>query len=52
MVIEPKFYDRAVSNYELPTPKSCLRAANRLERHGYRTYVQVSREVNRGMNRG
>jgi hypothetical protein len=28
------------------------RAANRLERRGYLTYVQVSREVNRGMNRG
>jgi septal ring-binding cell division protein DamX len=28
------------------------RAANRLERRGYRTYVQVSRRVNSGMNRG
>ena len=27
-------------------------AANRLERRGYRTYVQVSRRVNSGMNRG
>jgi hypothetical protein len=27
------------------------RAARRLERRGYRTYVQVSREVNRGMGR-
>jgi hypothetical protein len=50
--IESKFYDRAVSNYELPTLKSCLLAAKRLERRGYRTYVRVSREVNRGMNQG
>jgi hypothetical protein len=28
------------------------RAANRLERRGFRTYVQVSRRVNSGMNRG
>jgi hypothetical protein len=28
------------------------RAANRLERRGYRTYVQVSRRVNSGMGRG
>ncbi len=28
------------------------RAANRLERRGYRTYIQVSRRVNSGMNRG
>lgn len=27
------------------------RAARRLERRGYRTYVQVSREANRGMGR-
>jgi hypothetical protein len=27
------------------------RAANRLERRGYRTYVQVSRRVNSGMGR-
>lgn len=27
-------------------------AANRLERRGYRTYVQVSRRVNSGMGRG
>ncbi len=52
VVIEPKFYDRAVSNYELPTSKSRLRAANRLERRGYRTYVQVSRRVYGDMNRG
>jgi hypothetical protein len=28
------------------------RAANRLERRGYRTYVQVSRRINSGMGRG
>jgi hypothetical protein len=28
------------------------RAANRLQRRGYRTYVQVSRRVNAGMGRG
>jgi outer membrane lipoprotein-sorting protein len=28
------------------------RAANRLQRRGYRTYVQVSRRVYGGMNRG
>ncbi len=27
------------------------RAANRLQRRGFRTYVQVSREINRGMGR-
>jgi hypothetical protein len=32
--------------------RDARRAANRLERRGYLTYVQVSREVNRGMNRG
>jgi uncharacterized protein YxeA len=32
--------------------RDAQRAANRLERRGYLTYVQVSREVNRGMNRG
>jgi hypothetical protein len=32
--------------------RDAQRAANRLERRGYITYVQVSREVNRGMNRG
>ena len=32
--------------------RDAQRAANRLERRGYTTYVQVSREVNRGMNRG
>ena len=31
--------------------RDARQAANRLERRGYRTYVQVSREVNRG-NRG
>ncbi len=42
VVIEPKFYDRGVLNYELSTSKFQLRAANRLERRGYRTYVQVT----------
>ena len=32
--------------------RDARRAANRLERRGYTTYVQVSREINRGMNRG
>ena len=32
--------------------RDAQRAAQRLERRGYRTYVQVSREVNRGMGRG
>jgi hypothetical protein len=33
--------------------RDAQRAANRLERRGYKTYVQVSREANRGMmNRG
>jgi hypothetical protein len=31
--------------------RDARRAANRLERRGYQTYVQLSREVNRG-NRG
>jgi hypothetical protein len=38
------------SNYD--NRRDAQRAANRLERRGYTTYVQVSREVNRGMNRG
>jgi hypothetical protein len=38
------------SNYD--NRRDARRAANRLERRGYITYVQVSREVNRGMNRG
>jgi hypothetical protein len=29
--------------------RDAQRAANRLERRGYKTYVQVSREANRGM---
>jgi hypothetical protein len=32
--------------------RDAQQAANRLERRGYRTYVQVSRRVNSGMNRG
>ena len=32
--------------------RDARQAANRLERRGYRTYVQVSRRVNGGMNRG
>ncbi len=32
--------------------RDAQRAANRLERRGYRTYVQVSRRVYGGMNRG
>jgi hypothetical protein len=32
--------------------RDARQAANRLERRGYRTYVQVSRRVNSGMNRG
>jgi hypothetical protein len=31
--------------------RDARRAAYRLERRGYITYVQVSREVNRGVNR-
>ncbi len=31
--------------------RDARRAANRLERRGYITYVQVSREVNRSINR-
>jgi hypothetical protein len=32
--------------------RDAQQAANRLERRGYRTYVQVSRRVNGGMGRG
>ncbi len=32
--------------------RDAQRAANRLQRRGYRTYVQVSRRVYGGMNRG
>ena len=32
--------------------RDARQAANRLERRGYRTYVQVSRRINRGMGRG
>jgi hypothetical protein len=32
--------------------RDARQAANRLERRGYRTYVQVSRRINSGMNRG
>lgn len=32
--------------------RDAQQAANRLERRGYRTYVQVSRRVNSGMGRG
>ena len=32
--------------------RDARQAANRLERRGYLTYVQVSRRVNSGMNRG
>jgi hypothetical protein len=32
--------------------RDAQRSANRLERRGYLTYVQVSRRVNSGMNRG
>jgi hypothetical protein len=35
-----------------PNRQDAQRAANRLQRRGYRTYVQVSRRVYRGMNRG
>jgi hypothetical protein len=35
-----------------PTRRDAQQAANRLERRGYRTYVQVSRRINSGMNRG
>ena len=35
-----------------PNRRHAQQAANRLERRGYRTYVQVSRRVNSGMNRG
>mgnify|MGYP000565388690 FL=1 len=32
--------------------RDARQAANRLERRGYRTYVQVSRRINSGMGRG
>jgi hypothetical protein len=32
--------------------RDARQAANRLEQRGYRTYVQVSRRINSGMNRG
>jgi hypothetical protein len=32
--------------------RDAQQAANRLQRRGYRTYVQVSRRVSGGMNRG
>ncbi len=32
--------------------RDARQAANRLERRGYRTYIQVSRRVYGGMNRG
>ena len=35
-----------------PNRQDAQRAANRLQQRGYRTYVQVSRRVNGGMNRG
>jgi hypothetical protein len=35
-----------------PNRRDAQQAANRLERRGYRTYVQVSRRINSGMNRG
>jgi hypothetical protein len=35
-----------------PNRRHAQQAANRLERRGYRTYVQVSRRINSGMNRG
>jgi outer membrane lipoprotein-sorting protein len=35
-----------------PNRQDAQRAANRLQRRGYRTYVQVSRRVYGGMNRG
>ncbi len=34
-----------------PNRQDANRAANRLQRRGFRTYVQVSREVNRRMGR-
>jgi hypothetical protein len=34
------------------TRRDARQAANRLERRGYRTYIQVSRRVYGGMNRG
>ncbi len=38
------------SNYN--NRRDARQAANRLERRGYRTYVQVSRRINSRMNRG
>ncbi|WP_310426082.1 hypothetical protein [Chamaesiphon sp. VAR_48_metabat_135_sub] len=35
-----------------PNRQAAQRAANRLQQRGYRTYVQVSQRVNRGMGRG
>jgi hypothetical protein len=35
-----------------PNRRDAQQAANRLQRRGYRTYVQVSRRVTGGMNRG
>jgi len=35
-----------------PNRRHAQQAANRLQRRGYRTYVQVSRRVYGGMNRG
>ncbi|WP_310482470.1 hypothetical protein [Chamaesiphon sp. VAR_48_metabat_403] len=35
-----------------PNRRDAQQAANRLQRRGYRTYVQVSRRVYGGMNRG
>jgi hypothetical protein len=35
-----------------PNRQDAQRAANRLQRRGYRTYLQVSQRVYRGMNRG
>jgi hypothetical protein len=35
-----------------PNRRHAQQAANRLERRGYRTYVQVSRRINSGMGRG
>jgi hypothetical protein len=35
-----------------PNRRGAERASNRLQRRGYRTYIQVSRRVYGGMNRG
>jgi hypothetical protein len=35
-----------------PNRRDAERASNRLQRRGYRTYIQVSRRVYGGMNRG